>query len=269
MARRMEELSKIQKIERLGKEKHNNQGCLMKIVEYNNATNIVIEFQDEYKTKIKSAWKEFSNGGIKNPYYPEVYGIGIVGNKCPTTLNHEQIKEYEVWCNMLQRCYSEKIKDKKKYSTYHGITVCEEWMLYENFYKWLHSQDNFDKWLNGKKWAVDKDILMKGNKIYSPETCCLVSHVVNGLFLKHNATRGNLPIGTSVHGNGFQARCHNPIINKEVYLGTYYSPEEAFQVYKSYKESIIKQVAQLEYSKGNITEKCYNAMMKYEVEITD
>lgn len=269
MARRMEELSKIQKVERLGMEKYNNQGCLMKIVEYNNATDIIVEFQDEYKAKIKSAWKEFSKGGIKNPYYPEVHDVGMVGNKCPTTINHQQIKEYESWCNLLQRCFSKNIKDKKRYSTYKDVTCCDEWLLYENFYEWLHSQPNFEKWLNGEKWCIDKDILVKGNKIYSPETCCLVPQNVNGLFTKHNATRGDLPIGVSKHGNGFQARCHNPITNKEVYIGMRQEPLKTFVLYKNYKENLIKQVAQIEYAKGNITEQCYNAMMSYQVEITD
>lgn len=267
MARRMEELSKIQKVERLGKENYNNQGCLMIVVKYNSATDIIVEFQDEYKTRIKTAWKEFSNGGIKNPYYPEVYGIGVVGNKCPTTLNHKQIKEYEAWCNMLRRCFCE--EEKQKYPTYKDVICCEEWLLYENFYKWLHSQENFDKWANGDKWCLDKDILIKGNKIYSPENCCIVPNHINTLFIKCDKSRGDLPIGVSEHGSGFQARCMNSIINKEIYLGTYETPFKAFLAYKSYKENLIKQVAEIEFNKGNITEQCYNAMMNYEVEITD
>lgn len=269
MARRMEELSKRQKIERLGTENHNNQGCLMKIIEYNSSTDIVIEFQDEYKTRVKSAWKEFSNGGIKNPYYPEVYGVGMVGNKYPTTLNNKQTKDYEAWCNMLQRCFDIKIKNKKRYLTYQDVTCCDEWLLFNNFYEWLHSQNNYDKWLNGDKWAIDKDILIKENKIYSPDTCCLVPQNVNGLFLKHNAARGNLPIGVSKHGNGYQARCRNPIINKEVYIGMCSTPFNTFLLYKKYKEDLIKKVAETEFNNGNITEQCYNAMMNYQVEITD
>ena len=207
--------------------------------------------------------------GIKNPYHPEVYGVGIVGNKYQTTSNHKQTKDYEAWCNVLQRCFDKKIKEKKKYLTYQDVTCCTEWLLFDNFYEWIHSQDNYDKWLNGDKWAIDKDILIKGNKTYGSETCCLVPHNVNGLFLKSNATRGDLPIGVSIHGNGFQARCHNPIVNKEEYLGSYSTPSYAFLAYKKYKENLIKQIAQTEYNKGNITEECYNAMMNYQVEITD
>lgn len=38
---------KKQKLERLGLEKLNKQGSLMKIIEYKNATNITVKFLDE------------------------------------------------------------------------------------------------------------------------------------------------------------------------------------------------------------------------------
>ena len=133
----------------------------------------------------------------------------------------------------------------------------------------MHSQENFDKWFNGKRWAIDKDILVKRNKVYSPETCCLIPQNVNCLFLKREAERGIYPIGVSYKNEGFLASCHNPFTNKREELGCYHTPEKAFEVYKAYKEDLIKQVAQIEYNNDNITEQCYQAMMKYEVEIDD
>ena len=59
-------------------------------------------------------------------------------------------------------------------------------------------------------------------------------------------------------------------LDKAVEIGYYSTPEKAFYLgYKPYKENIIKQVAQIEYDNGNITEECYQAMMNYEVEIDD
>jgi hypothetical protein len=142
-------------------------------------------------------------------------------------------------------------------------------LSYENFYEWLHSQPNFDKWYNGKRWAVDKDIFVKRNKVYSPDTCCLVPQNVNCLFLKREAERGDYPIGVHYSENGFIARCRNPFENRAEELGLYSTPEKAFNAYKTYKEDIIKQVAQIEFDAGNITEECYLAMMSYEVEIDD
>ena len=64
--------------EHLQEEKYNNQGCLMKIVEYNKLNDIVVEFQDEYKTRVQTIYANFKSGSIKNPYYPSVYGVGII-----------------------------------------------------------------------------------------------------------------------------------------------------------------------------------------------
>ena len=145
-------------------------------------------------------------------------------------------------------------------------------MSYENFYEWLHKQENFNEWYNGDGWAVDKDILVKGNKVYSPETCCLVPQNVNVLFVTQKNNRGNLPIGVYYHKNQnkYIAQYNNKYLkNSQTYLGSYDNSLEAFMEYKIYKENLIKTIAQKEYEKGNITQKCYEAMMRYEVEITD
>ena len=168
---------------------------------------------------------------------------------------------------MLQRCFN--VKLKKKQPTYEKVDCCDEWLHFERFYEWLHNQSNFDKWYENKRWAIDKDILVKGGKVYSPDTCCLVPQNVNCLFLKREAERGLYPIGVSYRNDGFLASCHNPFTNDREELGYYSTPEKAFSVYKDYKEDLIKQVAQIEFDVGNITEQCYQAMMNYEVEIDD
>lgn len=258
---------------RFGKIKNNNQGIPMKIVKYNNATDIDVEFQDEYRYRVcKTTWQCFENGKIRNPYLPSVYGVGITGSKYPTWITEEEkhTKEYNIWRGMLCRCYDEKFK--KKQPTYEDIICCENWLLFENFYEWLHKQPNFDKWYNGySDWDLDKDILIKGNKIYSPDTCVLIPSIINNLFTKRQNYRGDLPIGVCFYEktNNYAARCNNPLLNKYITIGLYSTPEEAFQAYKKYKENLIKQIAQIEYDKGNITEKCYDAMMNYKVEITD
>ena len=86
-----------QKRERLGEEKYNNQGCLMKVVEYNKSSDIVVEFQDERKTRIKCAYKEFAKGSIKNPYHPTIYGVGMKGSKYLAIVNGKVCKEYYTW----------------------------------------------------------------------------------------------------------------------------------------------------------------------------
>ena len=256
-----------QKENRLRKEKFNNQGCLMKIIEYSGSNNMIVEFQDKYKTKVHCAWKEFSNGKVKNPYYPEVYGVGIVGDKYPTWVGDHHTKEYTAWRHMLARCYDKKTKEKQR--TYKDVVCCEDWLFYEGFYEWIHSQENFWKWLDGDRWCLDKDIIKKGNKFYSPDNCCLVPNNVNILFTTRKNDRGKFPIGVSYSTGKFVATCNNPFTKKSERIGTYNTVEEAFQAYKIRKELFIKQVAEIEYVQCNITKECYEAMMKYEVEITD
>ena len=252
---------------RIGEINYNNQGCLMKIIEYNNSENILIEFQDKHKAKVHTKYQMFLNGKVKNPYFPEVFNVGIIGGKYPISINGKCVKEYIAWQGLLRRCFDEKLKEK--YKTYKNVSCCDEWLLYENFYEWIHSQENFDKWLNGNNWDVDKDILFKGNKVYSPDTCCLVPQNINKLFNKHNTSRGDLPIGVTKSLNKFRAYCKNPFENKVIYLGTYLTVKEAFDVYKDYKEKIIRQMAEIEYNKNNITKQCYISMINYQVEIID
>lgn len=239
----------------------------MKIIEYSNYMDIVIEFQDKYKARIKTQYSHFLSGEIKNPYYKSVFGIGMIGNKYPKSIDGKITKEYNTWNGMLRRCFDAKCKNN--HPTYQNAICCDEWLLYENFYEWLHKQENFEKWISLDKGGIDKDIIVKGNKVYSPNTCCLVPISVNNLFIKSDASRNKLPIGVSKRENVFLSRCNNPITNQRDYLGTYKTSEEAFLVYKQHKENLIKQVAEIEYNKGNIIKQCYDAMMNYKVEITD
>lgn len=258
----------VDKERRLGKEQYNNQGCLMRIVVYNHCRDIIVEFQDSYKGRVHTNYNYFLSGKVRNPYFPDVLGVGITGNKYKVKVGGKLIKEYIAWKSMLKRCFDFKYKNNKH--TYQHVFCCEDWILFENFYNWLHLQPNFDKWLSGELWAVEKDILLKGNKAYSPDTCCLVPMNVNSLFLKGDAMRGNLPIGVTKTKYGYQAKCRNPFIKGKVEsLGTYNTPEQAFLAYKKAKESYIKQVAEIEYSNDNITKQCYEAMINYEVEIND
>lgn len=245
----------------------NYQGRSMKIIEYIDANNITIEFQDEYKAKVRTSYGNFKKGSIKNPYFPSVHGVGMIGNKYSIRINGSLTKEYNVWRHMLARCFDKKFKEEN--SSYKNVTCCKEWLYYENFYEWLHLQENFDKWTHNRKWAIDKDIIVKGNKIYSPDTCCLIPQNVNNLFIKQHLVRGKYPIGVSYNENKKRYDVHCSLNHKCIYLGSFATLEEAFCVYKQYKENIIKKVAQEEYDKGNITRVCYEAMMNYEVEITD
>ena len=254
-------------IDRTGEENYNKWGSLMRIIEYKNANDILIEFQDEYKIRKSALYKEFKKGNVKNPYDKSVFGVGYIGDgKYKSTENGRVTKAYNIWHNMLMRCYEPYCINK--HISYKDCTVCEDWLCFQNFCKWY--EENYYE-IPNEKMHLDKDILVKGNKTYSPETCIFLPQKINNLFIKSDTKRGKYPIGIYWHkaNNKFEAKCStiNKEDNKIIYLGLYDTSEEAFLAYKTFKENYIKQVAD-EY-KDIIPQKLYDALYKYEVEIND
>ena len=103
-----------------------------------------------------------------------IYGKGMNDLTGQAAQNGKNFKFYAVWSDMLRRCYSE--KRLARHPTYRNCTVCSEWLLLSNFREWfnIHYRDGL---------ALDKDILVKGNKIYSPDTCRFVPEYINSLLM--------------------------------------------------------------------------------------
>lgn len=254
----------------INKTKESLGGYTIIIVEDNGYNDLIVEFQDKYKAKVHRSYKEFKNGNIKNPYHPSVYNVGYFGvGKYKAKENGIVSKEYDEWKGVLRRCYNE--KEREKSPTYKDAYICEEWHNFQVFAEWW--EENIYE-CRGEKMQLDKDIFIKNNNIYSPETCLIVPQRINQLFNKSkNNKKNNLPIGVFDNPNrigvGYCARCriYENEKSKSVYLGLYNTPEEAFLVYKNFKENYIKQVAD-EYEKL-IPRELYKAMYEYEIEIDD
>ena len=257
----------MKKIERTGDVSVNNFGSKIIIKEYRKATDIDIYFP-EYDFSFEHAtYNSFKKGLIKCPYEPRIFGVGYLGEgKYKTRENGKQTDEYRIWYNMLMRCYDPKIYEK--YPTYKGCAVEEYLLNFQHMGEWI--EENYYE-VPGEKMCLDKDILHKGNKIYSRETCIFVPERINTLFVKCNKSRGKDPIGVSPRPSGnYLAYCNNGY-GKQIPLGTYSTKEEAFKVYKECKEKIIKETIDL--YEGIIAEPYYSrlkkAMYNYKVEITD
>lgn len=214
-------------------------------------------------TKYNSGYKEFKNGTLKCLYEKRVFNIGYLGEgRYNASINGKCTKYYDIWHRMLQRCYDPKYIEKRP--TYKGCKVDDSWLNFQVFAEWVDG--NYYE-VEGQRMALDKDILCKGNKIYSPDNCVFVPTRINSLFIKRDNDRGDLPIGVTYNklNKKYNTSCH--MNGKQKHLGYYSTPNEAFQVYKNFKEDYIKKVAE-EY-KSKIPTRLYNAMINYEVEIDD
>ena len=248
--------------DRTGEETYNKFGSKMIITEYRGALDIDVYFPEYNWTFEHTQYGVFKKGQVKCPYDKSVYGVGYLGEgEYKASINNKNTKCYNTWRGMLQRCYDPKYQEKKP--TYKGCRVEDYLLCFQNFAEFYY---NIYYEVPGEIMHLDKDILYKGNKIYSRSTCCFVPDRINSLFTKCDSHRGDLPIGVSEDHNKYRARCHNTesiIIN----LGTYVTPIKAFEVYKNFKEITIKKVA--DKYKDMIPNNVYEALYNYQVEITD
>lgn len=243
---------------RVGTTVVSNEGYIMTCTVYKTYSNIRIKF--EHGCEITTTWGNFSKGQVKNPYHKSVVDVGYFGEGIYKGRGKDN-KAYATWSYMLRRCYSEEHLSRDP--SYRGCYVDKTWHNYQNFCKWFY--DNYYE-VDGEKMNLDKDILIKGNKVYAPSTCIFVPERLNKLIIKSDSIRGVLPIGVSQTREGkYVATMKNK--NTKEYLGVFETPEEAFSTYKVEKEKYIKEIAD-EY-KDKIPSKLYEAFLGYEVHIDD
>lgn len=260
----MEYLNKINRNNCVGGIFKSNNCGDFEIIRYNNSHNIEIEFLTTGSRKTCEI-SSLRRGNIKDVYQPSVCGVGVVGNKYVVSEVNDDghrvcLKQYDIWRNMLNRCYSVKLQQP----TYKDCTVSENFKNYEYFYEWCNKQIGF----NNDGWCLDKDLLIKGNKVYSEDTCVFLPQELNNLLTKRNRSRGNLPVGVcynNVNHKFISQVCFNGVIDK--YVGSFETPEEAFYAYKQAKEDFIKQQASK--WKDQIDHRAYEALMNYQVDMAD
>ena len=250
---------------RIGETVMQKCGELAFIVEYVNSGDITIQFKATGEL-VKTTYSNFVRGNVKSHFTPTVFGIGTTGLEPAKDENGNVIDSYNCWIGMLKRCYSAKYQ--QKYPTYVDCRVCDDWLYYPNFKNWYEA--NYYE-INNKTSQLDKDILIKGNKIYSPDTCVFVPNFINTLFVKRQNDRGEFPIGVYYDKTSKKYRARLSVFTNGKstlkHLGYFTTPEEGFEAYKQTKEAYIKEVAD-EY-KDKIPAKLYEAMYSYRVEIND
>ena len=238
-------------------------GGKFKIISYKDSKNVNIKFIGTgFETVARLG--NIRKGYVKDPYSPSVYGVGITGTKYPITVNGVMTKEYGLWQNMLRRCYSD--SSKKKCPTYEYCEVSENFKSYEYFYEWCNKQIGFGNEGNENPFQLDKDLLVKGNKVYSEDSCVFIPTEINLLLTKRTASRGEHLIGV-YWCNTKKAFVAQVAKNKgkREYLGLFNTEIEAFNAYKTAKESFVKEQANK--WKSQIDLRAYGALMNYTVNI--
>lgn len=252
--------------DRYGKEiplgvSYSNKFGTYTLVEYRSAKDVTIEW-DNPPCRTTHQIVDVYRGSVKNPLAPSILGVACfgIGPHIAFTKDKKTTKSYSCWKAMIQRCYDEKFRHK--WQSYADCFVCDEWLNYQTFADW-YCEHYFED------YQLDKDILVKGNTLYGPDTCCFVPAAINRLFISNKSQRGILPIGvrdkTKVSPS-YSAHCTG-VDNTIQYLGVFSTPEAAFNAYKIFKENLIRNIAEL--YKDRIRDKVYNALLDWKIEQGD
>ena len=182
-----------------------------------------------------------------------IYGAGIndADYSVRKSINGKRVfcHFYARWYDMLKRCYSKKYH--KSQPTYAGCSVSDDWLVFSNFKRWMEQQD----W-RGKE--LDKDVLVKGNRVYSNDTCCFIPSKLNR-FVRSFASSARYD-GVSFHKNEkrFEAKIRNPFTGKRESLGYFANEDSALKACRKKKLEIAKQFA---FNESN--EKIKNAIINF------
>lgn len=248
----------MNKIDRTGFKFVNNDGAEFEIIEYRNADDLDVQFLKSGKIYKNKRYCDCERGRIKDWYYPIYFNKGYfdIGKHTATE------EAYNIWSMMLQRCYDDAYHIK--YPTYYDCFVCNEWLCYQTFADWF-----YENYIEG--YQLDKDILQKDNKIYSPETCCFVPQEINKLLLNHKGQRGEYKIGVSKIKDGRKRPyCSTLQLQNGKKEVIYFETEdEAFLSYKQRKETFVKKLSQEYFDKQLIKENVYQALQNFTINEND
>ena len=217
----------------------------MTIKESLENNRVVVEFENGFTTT--STLYNALAGDVKNLMYPNVCGIGFIGDGLYNVTNSP--KGYSAWAGMLKRAVDS------------GTTkISEDWCNFQNFNVWyIDEMDKRNKL--DKKFVVEKDIISsEEQKIYSADTSLIVPSEINNLF---KSTKENkklpLPVGVTLLGKGqFKVQIAYKRYSRN--LGTFNNPIDAEKAYWKAKAEIWKEAA--EEFRDYLCDRGFNAIME-------
>lgn len=180
-----------------------------------------------------------------------VYGVGINDYDGNISIHGVHIKSYKTWGRVMERCFDQKYKNKNP--SYNDVTICDQWIKFSNFKNWFDANyvDGFE---------IDKDILIQGNKLYSPDTCCFVPRRINTLLLNKQRTNTSGMIGIHEQKNGSYS-ANITMCEVKKHLGTFKTAEEAAAAYVRAKTEYANKVVMEYFNNGLIKENVRDAII--------
>lgn len=237
----------------------NKIGDQFKVVRYINSKDVLIEFMDSHKYTMKTCSSHIYSGSVKNPYTPNVAGVGFLGvGEYSSVIKGKLTKEYKHWANMLHRCYNEYYLVKNP--SYRGCSVAKKWHNFQVFAEWCQTQAGF----LCVGWHLDKDILVRGNREYGPERCVFVPIEINCFVSIHSCdhTDRSLPKGVVGKKGRFYAQLKTKTYSQ--FLGSFDTSTEAHTAYTEAKEEYSKYLALTH--KDNIDCRLFNKLINLKFE---
>lgn len=231
-----------------------NEGSCCTVVSIASYRAITVRFNDTHAHTLTVSGTQLKSGKVKNPYFPSKWGTGFLGvGDFTATHKSKPTKPYVAWSGMLARCYSARgLSDSP---TYVNCSVAPIWHNFQIFAEWYTNQNK------PSDWEMDKDILVQGNRVYSPDTCRLVPQAINSLILSSTSSKGSLPVGVKEEAGAYVARIRQGSTAKV--LGSYPTVNLAFAAYKRAKKAHIKFVADT--FSDVLDPEIYQALLNFEV----
>lgn len=197
-----------------------NEGYLATVVEYRDAYNVIVEFESGNLKRCVAS--HLRKGSVKSYMHPSLCGVGFLGSEFDEPIG--RFKSYKVWYSMLQRCYDEKFQTKQP--TYIDCSVTKEWHNYSVFKAWYD-----ENYVEG--YQLDKDIKVKGSRVYSPDTCLFVSSKLNNLLTNIQSDNSSGYIGVCYNKplKRYVARIRS--VEGNIFLGYATTASEAYELYKT------------------------------------
>lgn len=198
-----------------------------------------------------------------------VYGVGVYDRdgKYPRLVDGELSKAYKTWQHMLERCYSKKlsVSDSRRYRD-RGVVVCDEWHEFSNYADWFYNESNHQIGFH-----LDKDLFgFRKPLVYAPETCVFLPAEINTFFTTAHSLRGDYPVGVHRRDNNKYKAQSQAITSvgerKQISLGVFDTPEEAFAAYSDYKVNRLRELVDEHMSAGNISMETRNQLYAWKPE---